>query len=93
MVWRNVVIIDKSTRTSGQSFPTFSHFQKSNLYTWVTEEVKNTPSTISQDCLDKLKASGVIFTSNDVGNHYLLTLPNQGEHLCHINHHARNVPD
>ncbi|KAL4316822.1 hypothetical protein AHAS_Ahas15G0323500 [Arachis hypogaea] len=93
MVRRKVVATNEHIGTSNEAFLTSSHFQKHDLYTWVAEEVKNTPSTITKKDLDELKGSGVIFTFDDVGNNYSLTLPNQEERLCHINHHAKNVPD
>ncbi|XLU58331.1 hypothetical protein S245_052979, partial [Arachis hypogaea] len=66
MVRRKVVAIDKHIGTSNEAFLTSSHFQKHDLYTWVAEEVKNTPSIITKEDLDELKGSGVIFTFDDV---------------------------
>ncbi|XP_015939032.1 uncharacterized protein LOC107464666 isoform X4 [Arachis duranensis] len=66
MVRRKVVATDECTGTSSEAFRTSTHFQKHDLYTWVVEEVKNTPSTITRERLDELKGSGVIFTFDDV---------------------------
>ncbi|QHO13359.1 uncharacterized protein [Arachis hypogaea] len=57
MVRRKVVAIDKHIGTSNEAFLTSSHFQKHDLYTWVAEEVKNTPSIITKEDLDELKGS------------------------------------
>ncbi|XLV03280.1 hypothetical protein S245_017617, partial [Arachis hypogaea] len=74
MVRRKVVATDECTGTSGETFQTSTHFQKHDLYTWVVEEVKNTPSTIIREHLDELKGSGVIFTFDDVERDIIHTL-------------------
>ncbi|XLU58329.1 hypothetical protein S245_052977, partial [Arachis hypogaea] len=74
MVRRKVVATNEHIGTSNEAFLTSSHFQKHDLYTWVAEEVKNTPSTITKKDLDELKGSGVIFTFDDVERDIIHTL-------------------
>ncbi|KAL4396918.1 hypothetical protein AHAS_Ahas01G0139900 [Arachis hypogaea] len=45
-----------------------------DIYFWVSEEVKGMPSTITQEELDNLRESRIIFDS-DLSNLYIFSVP------------------
>ncbi|MED6141218.1 hypothetical protein PIB30_101084 [Stylosanthes scabra] len=55
------------------------------LYRWVAPDVLGVPSILSQEYLDKLKGTGVIFGGGDLERRYRVEAARRGERVCYMN--------
>ncbi|MED6194394.1 hypothetical protein PIB30_028147 [Stylosanthes scabra] len=57
----------------------------STLYRWVAPDVLGAPSILSQEYLDELKGTGVIFGGGDLERRYRVEAARRGEWVCYMN--------
>ncbi|MED6181764.1 hypothetical protein PIB30_022364 [Stylosanthes scabra] len=64
-----------------------------DIYQWVTRDVLVAPSTLSQEYLDELKSSGVLFGGGDLERRYRVEAASPNERVCFLNLNHLRVPN
>ncbi|MED6175186.1 hypothetical protein PIB30_075996 [Stylosanthes scabra] len=63
------------------------------IYCWVSRDVLGSPSVLSQDYLDELKLSEVIFGGRELERRYRIEAPRPGDRVCYLNLDHPRVPN
>ncbi|MED6146382.1 hypothetical protein PIB30_033993 [Stylosanthes scabra] len=65
----------------------------SPIYRWVSHDVLGASPTLSQEYLDELKLSGVIFGGGDLEGQYKVEAALPGDRVCYLNLDHPTVPN